>query len=192
MQALGEAYEGELRGDIRQHVRHGELAADAGDVDDGTGATRKHVRHGGVGGVERGVEVGGHGPVVGFKRLVLDGADFDDAGVVDEDVDTPERGDGVIDEASGLVLVGEVGGDEEDVVLMLDGAAVEQALAGAAEFVVVAGGEHELGSRLAETLREREAEAPRAAGDDDDLAGADVPGQEGVGSGGGKGASGYL
>jgi hypothetical protein len=53
----------------------------------------------------------------GGDGLVFDGADLDDAGVVDEDVDATEVGDGVFDEIGGLGGVGEVGGDEEDIVL---------------------------------------------------------------------------
>ena len=53
----------------------------------------------GVGGVEGGEEVGGHGAAVGGEGLVFDGADLDDAGVVDEDVDAAEVADGVVDEA---------------------------------------------------------------------------------------------
>ena len=70
----------------------------------------------GVGGVEGGEEVCGHGSAVGGDGLVFDGTDFDDTGVVDEDVDATEVADGVVDERDGLVGVGEVGGDEEDVV----------------------------------------------------------------------------
>ena len=68
---------------------------------------------------------------VGFERLVLDGADLDDAGVVDEDVDAAEVVDGVVDEIGGLIVVGEVGGDDEDVVLGLDGVAFDEEVAGA-------------------------------------------------------------
>ena len=67
-------------------------------------------------GVEGSEEVGVHGAAVGFERLVLDGTNFDDAGVVDEDVDAAEVVDGVIDEIDGLVVVGEVDGDDEDVI----------------------------------------------------------------------------
>ena len=119
VEALGEADEGEFAGDVGEHVGHGELAANAGDVDDGgvavAGRVLEQVRERGVGGVERGEEVGGHGAAIGVEGLVFDGADFDDAGVVDEDVDAAEVGDGVVDERGGLGGVGEVGGDEEEV-----------------------------------------------------------------------------
>ena len=52
---------------------------------------------------------------IGGDGLVFDGADFDDAGVVDEDVDAAEVADGVVDEHGGLGGVGEIGGDEEEV-----------------------------------------------------------------------------
>ena len=182
VEAFGEADEGELAGGVGQHVGHGEFAADGGDVDDGgaiaagLSGSFEHVREGGVGGVEGGEEVGGHGAAVGGEGLVFDGADLDDAGVVDEDVDAAEVLDGVIDEAGGLGGVGEVGGDEEDVVGGEDGSAFEEQMTGAGELFDVAGGEDEFGSGAAEALGDGEAEAARASGDDDDLIAADGAG----------------
>ena len=110
VEALGEADEREFAGDVGEHVWHGELAADAGDVDDGgiavDGFAVEEMRKRGMGGVEGGEEVGGHGAAVGGDGLVFDGAYFNDAGVVDEDIDTAEVADGVIDEHGGLGGVG--------------------------------------------------------------------------------------
>ena len=129
---------------------HGEFAADAGDVDDGgvtlAGPAIEQMRECGVGGVECGEEVGGHGSAVGVEGLVFDGADFDDAGVVDEDVDMAEVADGLIDEQDGLVGIGEVGRDEKDVVGGLDCVAFEKLFAGLGELFDVAGGEDETSS----------------------------------------------
>jgi hypothetical protein len=130
------------------------------------------VRERGVGGVERGEEVGGHGAAIGGEGLVFDWADFDDSGVVDEDVDAAKVVDGTLDERGGLGGVGEVAGDEEDILGGVDGFAFEEGLAGAFELCLIAGGEDELGSGAAEAFREREAEAAGASGDEDDLAGA--------------------
>jgi len=80
----------------------------------------------------------------------------------------------VVDEEEGLGGVGEVGGDEEDIVGRLDGSAIEEGVAGGDEFFDVAGGEDELGSGAAVALGEGEAEAAGAAGDEDDLAGASL------------------
>ena len=176
VEAFGEADEGELAGDIGEHVRHGELAADAGDVDDGgvavDGVAVEQVGERGVGGVEGGEEVGGHGAAVGGDGLVFDGADLDDAGVVDEDVDAAEVADGVVDEHGGLGGVGEVGWEEEDVVGGLDGVAREEGVAGVGEFFDVAGDEDELCSGAAVAVGEGEAEAAGASGDEHDLTGA--------------------
>ena len=87
--------------------------------------------------------------------------------------------DGVVDECGGLGGVGEVGGDEEDLVGGLDGAAIEEG---------AAGGEDESGSGAAVAFGEREAEAAGAASDEDDLVGA---ASEGVGSQGVGGCCGY-
>ena len=169
VEALREAYEGELAGDVGQKMRHGEFAADAGDVDDGSGMATEHVGQYRLCGMDGGEEVGGHGSAVGGDGLVFDGADLDDAGVVDEDVDVAEVGDCVFDEAGGLGGVGEVGGDDEDVVGRADGAAAEEGVAGGGELVVVAGSEDELGSGAAVSLGKGEAKAAGAAGDEDDL-----------------------
>ena len=110
METFREADEGEFAGDVGEHVRHGELAADTGDVDDGGVAVDavagEQVWERGVGRVEGGEEVGGHGAAIGGDGLVFDGADLDDAGVVDENVDAAEVADGVIDEHDRLGGVG--------------------------------------------------------------------------------------
>ncbi len=67
--------------------------------------------------------------------------------------------------------VGEVAGDEEDVVFVADVAGCEEAVAGEFELVGVASSEDELDAGAAEPVGEREAEAAGAAGDDGDLAG---------------------
>ena len=69
-----------------------------------------------------------------------------------------------------MVRVGEVGGDEEDVVFVADGALVEETLAGVFELVVVAGGEDEEGSGAGVALGECVTEATGGSSDDDDLA----------------------
>jgi hypothetical protein len=52
VESFGEADEGELAGDVGEHVGHGELAADAADVDDGcvvfAGVAVEQVRESGV------------------------------------------------------------------------------------------------------------------------------------------------
>jgi len=132
--------------------------------------------------VECSEEIGGHGTVVGGDGLVFYGTDFDDAGVVDQDVNAAEVADGVIEEHGGLGGVGEVSWNEEDVVGGLDGFAIEEGLASADEFFDIAGGQDQLGSGAAVAFGECEAEAAGAPGDKDDLTGA-FPGAglEGVG-----------
>jgi hypothetical protein len=140
-------------------------------------------------------EVGGHGATVGDEGLVFDWTNFDDAGVVDEDVDAAEVGDGVFDEVGGLGWIGEVGWDEEDIVSGLDGVALEKGVAGSGEFVHVAGGEDESGSGATIALGEGKAKASGAAGDEDDLillVSLYRARYEGVGGGGGGDAGEYL
>jgi hypothetical protein len=120
--------------------------------------------------VEGGEEVGGHGSAIGGDGLVFYGTNFDDAGVVDEDVDATEVDDGLVDDHGGLGGVGEVGGEKKDVVGGLEGFAIEEGLAGGDELVGIAGGEDESGSGAGVTLGQSEAEAAGAAGDKDDFA----------------------
>jgi len=176
VEAFGEADEGELAGDVWEHVRHGELAADAGDVDDGGVAVDRvaveEVGKRGVGGVEGGEEVGGHGAAIGGDRLVFNGADLDDTGVVYEDIDAAEVADGVVDEHGGLGGVGEVAWKQEDIVGGLDGFAREESVAGVGEFFYVAGDEDDLCSGAAVAVGEGEAETTGASGDEYDPTGA--------------------
>ena len=132
VKALRETDEGEFAGDVGQKMRHGNFASDGCDVDDGGGALvrdAQHVRQRGLGSVERAEEIGGHGTPVGGEGLVFHRADFNDAGVVDEDIDATEVCDGVIDEVFGLFGVAEVGGDEEDGLRRADGMALQQGIA---------------------------------------------------------------
>ena len=86
------------------------------------------------GGLQHGVFSGN---LVGGDGQVFHRAYFNDACVVDEHVDAAEVADGVVDEHGCLVGVGQVGGDEEDVVGGLNGFAIEDAETGA--FLGIAG-----------------------------------------------------
>ena len=182
VEAFGEAGESEFAGDVGEQMWDGDLASDGGDVDDRSASAlalrlREEAGEAGLDGVERGVEVGVHGAMKGFERLVLEGADLDDAGVVDEDVEATEAGVGLVDEVLDLGEIGEVCRDEEDLVGGRDTAFLEESLLGVIELDGIAGGEHEAGSGPAEAAGEREAEAAGAAGDEDDVSGGvDVPG----------------
>jgi hypothetical protein len=79
-----------------------------------------------------------HGAVEGVEVLALCGADLDDAGVVDEDVDAAEVVEDFVDEAVALVGVGEVGVDQVEVRVL-----VEEGLLGGGELEAVARGEYE-------------------------------------------------
>ena len=140
VEAFGEADEGELRGGVGEHVGGGDLSADGSDVNDGGAASPDEwgllaqVREGGPGGVEGGKEVDLHGALEDLEGLGFDGADVDDAGVVDEDVDAAEAGDGFVDEALRFCGLGEVGGDEVEVFGAEVGELVEEDFLGLLEF----------------------------------------------------------
>lgn len=82
----------------------------------------------------------------------------------------PEAGESLFDEAIGLQGVGEVGGNEEDVICGLDGVALEENRTGGGEFVRISSGQDELRPGAAVAFGEGEAETAGAAGDEDDLA----------------------
>jgi len=146
VEAFGEADEGELGGGVGKHVGDGDLAADARDVDDGGAAVarewglRAQVREGGPGGVEGGEKVDLHGALEDVEGLGFDGADVDDAGVVDEDVDAAEAGDGFGDEALRFFGLGEVGGDQVEVFWAEVGKLGEEGGLGLLELGEIAGG----------------------------------------------------
>jgi len=173
VEAFGEATEGELTGDVGEEMGDGNLSADGGDVDDRGFATvdlclLEDAGEGGQDGVEGTEEVSVHGALEGDEGLVFNGPDFDDSGVVDEDIDAAEVVVGLVDKVLGLRRIGEIHGDEEDVG-GASGAFVEKSLATAVEFVVVAGGEDEAATGATEAVSQSEAETTGAARDDDDL-----------------------
>jgi hypothetical protein len=80
--------------------------------------------------------------------------------------------DGVVDEHCGLGGVGEISGDEKDIIGGLDGLAIEEGVARGDEFFDVSGSEDEFGSGATVALGQGEAESTGAAGDEDNLPGA--------------------
>ncbi len=122
-----------------------------------------------VDGVEGGEEVSLHGALVGFERLIFKGPDFDDACIVDEEVEAAEGFDGLGDQFFCLFGVGQVAGDEENIVLVLNAAGQEQGLACGLEFFFVACGENEFEAGLTKTVRDGKAKAAGTAGDDGHL-----------------------
>ena len=99
--------------------------------------------------------------------MILNGADFDDASVVDENVDAVKVSDGMVDKVLSLGGIGEIGRDEQDRFRGANGVPLEQDVAGTDEFIYVAGCEDEFAASPAEALGEGETEAARAAGDKD-------------------------
>jgi len=193
VEAFGEADEGELGGGVRQHVWDSQLAAYGGDIDDAgaTGAGDRllgaEVWERGPGGVEGGEEVDLHGALEGCGGLGFDGADLDDASVVDEDVDATETGDGFGDEALALGGLSEVGGDEVEVFRGEVWVVVDEGGLGLLELGAGAGGEDELYGLLGEAGGDGEAEAARASGDEDYGVVRDCGGAQGAEGGDGSG-----
>jgi hypothetical protein len=118
--------------------------------------------------VESGEKVGRHGTAVGIEGLVFEGTNLHDSGVVDENVDAAEVSEGVLDQAGGLLGVGEIGGDEKHVFGRGNGVALDQGVSRFNELVEVSRGEDQPVSGAGESLREGKPKAARTTGDQDD------------------------
>ena len=99
---LGEDADGAFGG-VVGGVALGDHAGDGGDVDDGAAAGSAHVGDDGFGAEEDAFGVDGHDSIPGFFGGFFEVVALDDAGVVDEDVDFAEVGEGGLD---GAVPVG--------------------------------------------------------------------------------------
>ena len=98
-EGVGEADQGEFAGLYGSHVRDGDFAADRGDVDDPAAARAAHVRDGlldRLNGAQKCSPSPSRSP---RRRHVVEGADFDDAGVVDQHVDPAVAIDHALDRA---------------------------------------------------------------------------------------------
>ena len=137
-------------------------------------------------GVERGEEVDLHGALEGFGGLRFDGADFDDAGVVDEDIDASKVGDGFGDETAALGGLGQIGGDEVEVGGAEVGMVGQEYLLRLFQLGAVAGGEHQLYRLAGEPGGDGQAQATGATSDEHHGAIGDGGAPEGVNGGCGE------
>lgn len=103
-------------------------------------------------------EIGGHG---------LDRADIDDAGVVDQNVQAAEAGEGFIDHAHALGFLRQVAGDEEKVFRAQMGVLLEQAFLCALKFLYFSRRQHEVDGALGEAGGDGQAQSAGAAGNQD-------------------------
>src|SRR6266545_2742937 len=79
-------------------MRHGDLASDGGDIDNTSAALTLHVRHHFLNEIERTPEMSIHGVGEILRLHMLVGADLNNAGIVDQNVDSQlgrDRRDGV-------------------------------------------------------------------------------------------------
>lgn len=168
--AFGKTDKGVFAGDVGQQVWDTDFAADGGNVHDVAAAATLHVRQGCLNGVERAEEVDPHGIFEGLERLVLKGGDVDDAGVVDEDIDTAVACDCVGNQMFAVFRFGDVADDGKCAGGVGDGTAVVQEDERALKLGGIAGGEDEMGTVATEDAGKLEPKAAAAAGDNDDLA----------------------
>jgi hypothetical protein len=107
--ALAQADQPVLGRQVGGLVDRGHQAVHRGNVDDAAPAALAHARQHRLHDVEGRGQVDGEDRVPALDREVLDRAGVLDAGVVDHDVDRPERARGRVDQAGGLVGAGQVG-----------------------------------------------------------------------------------
>ena len=170
VQAFREAGQGKLCGRVGQHVGNCEFAANGRDVHHHRATApalrrglRKQSRQGCPGGVERGEEVHAHGVLEDLGGEGLDGTDVDDAGVVDEHIDTSEAGKGLGDHALTLGRLRQVRGYEIEVFGAQMWMPLEQCVLRFKELVEAARGEYKVDGPLGETGGDLEAKATGAA-----------------------------
>ena len=131
-----------------------------------------HVRQGVVAGDVGGADVDAHHEVETLGRGLEDGLRPDGAGVVDQNVEAAELGDGALDQVANGVLIAHVGGDcERAPARGADGVrgfvdAAGQAFGG----LLALGGHYDIRAFLREADGERLADAAAGAGDHGDAA----------------------
>src|SRR5947209_7183505 len=146
-------------------MRDCDLASEGGDVHDVAAPPREHIGKRGIGVVHGAPEVDRHGFFEIFDLLVREGADLDDAGVVDQNVNGSEvRAHGRV-KSFDLLTVGDVanGGVAREVQRC-------ELVERAGDFGFGAGVDRDLCASASEFLSEREAESAGTTGDHDDFA----------------------
>src|SRR4029077_11266968 len=94
-------------------MRHGNFAADGGDVHDTSATPKTHLGHDLRNQFVRRPKMQSHRAVVIFARHVIERTDFDDAGVVDQDVNPVEMIDDFPDSGLNLIAIEQIAFDRE-------------------------------------------------------------------------------
>src|SRR5687768_11117050 len=167
-EAVRQPRERELARGVGHEVRHADAAADRRDVDDAAFALAAHVRDHGEDPVEGTPEMRLHRVLIVRERHVPDGADLDDARVVDQDVDSSEPLVRLRDRPLGIVPVPDVPGDGEDFGKRLPGANV---IDRAVKLLVAARHQRQLRPLMGQFARHDEPKATGPARNDHGLSG---------------------
>lgn len=96
-EAATDEVDGGFGGAVEGEAGQGGLADDGGDIDDLAAALAFHVGDGGLGAVEEGEDVGVEEGLHVGRGDFVEAAVLAEAGVVDEDIEAAEVGDGVVD-----------------------------------------------------------------------------------------------
>src|SRR5262249_11907728 len=135
------------------------------DIDDVSAPALDHRRNQGEGGVDRAPERDVHSFVEVVNGLRRKRPHGNDAGVVDQDVDASEMAARYGDEMFHFFGLADVAGGGADL-----GAQPFHLLARASEFAPVASAQNQVAALARELLRQRQAQAARAAGNEHSLA----------------------
>src|SRR5262245_22362779 len=103
-----------LAGAVRRKMRHGNFATDGGDVHDTSATPKAHLWHNLRNQFVWRPKMHSHGAIVIFAGHVIERTDFDDTGVIDQDIDPVEMIDDFLDSALNLIPLEQIAFDSED------------------------------------------------------------------------------
>jgi hypothetical protein len=146
-------------------MRNGDLPPDRSDIHDPAPAALPHVWDDIPHECERSPKMELHGAFKIFALHVLERTDFDDAGVVDQDVDRAEMADDVPDGCLDLLAVEQIAGNDRNIA-----ASVDELVMRALKFIKITGEQGNAPAFRADLPRQHQSEAARSAGDQANLA----------------------
>ncbi len=161
---IRQARQGELACRVGGKVRHGNPPSDRADVHDAPEAAPAHRRQNREHQIERPLKVRGHRVVEVLVLHVLERADLDDAGVVDQDVHSAPGGKHLLDGCSHIGFVADVTPDGHDLRAMR----LFQHPLGAVELTLVTCEQHQPCSLDRQLSRQNQPEPAGPAGNQND------------------------
>jgi len=144
-----------------REMRHGNFAADGGNVHDPSPTPKAHLWHDLRNQFVRRPKMQSHRAVIICAAHVIERTDFDDAGVVDQNVDPVEMFDDLPDCSLNLIAIEEIAFDDENL-----SAARSKIDFRAREFFWITCEQSNLSAIVANVSRQHETESTRSATDE--------------------------